>query len=133
MRLTTLSEYGLLALIHIARSRSEGYTSLTEIANAQDLPIKYMEHIMQTLCRAGYLVSGRGKKGGYQLQRDAGAITIAEIIRLFDGPLAPTESVSKYFYKSTPIEKERKLVALMRDIRNYISKKLEAITLADIA
>ncbi|MFA5160358.1 MAG: Rrf2 family transcriptional regulator, partial [Candidatus Omnitrophota bacterium] len=64
------------------------------------------------------------------LSRPADKITIAEVVRLFDGPLAPTESVSRYFYKPTPIEKEKKLLGLMRDIRNQIAKKLEKTTVA---
>ncbi|OQA54711.1 MAG: HTH-type transcriptional regulator CymR [Candidatus Omnitrophica bacterium ADurb.Bin277] len=133
MKLTTLSEYGLLALSYLARQEGDECVSLTEIAEEQELPLKYLEHIMQTLCRAGYLVSTRGKKGGYRLNGKASEITLAEIVRLFDGALAPTDSVSKYFYRSTPIEKQKKLLVVMRDIRNYIAKKLESVTLADIA
>ena len=58
---------------------------------------------------------------------------MAEIVRLFDGALAPTDSVSKYFYESTPVEKEKKLVALFREVRDYAAKKLETTTLADVA
>lgn len=132
MKLTTHSEYGLLALLYICRSNGEGYIPLSEIASTQKLPLKYMEHLMQRLCRGGYLLSLRGKCGGYRLARPANRISIAEIIRLFDGPLAPTGSASKYFYKPTPIEKETRLLALMKEIRNFIAKKLEAKTLADI-
>jgi len=88
---------------------------------------------MQPLCRKGYLTSRRGKNGGYRLSRPANKITVAEIVRLFDGPLAATESVSEYFYKSTPIEKEQKLVGLFRDIRDYTARKLERTTLAAVA
>lgn len=132
MRLTTHSEYGLLALLYICRSKGRECVALSEIARKQNLPLKYMEHLMQALCRAGYLTSKRGKSGGYYLNRPASEVTVAEIVRLFDGPLAPTESVSKYFYRSTPIEKERKLLGLMREIRNYIAKKLEKTTIADM-
>ena len=133
MKLTTYSEYGLLALLYICRSGEREYIPLSEIAKAQKLPLKYMEHLMQALCWGGYLTSLRGKKGGYKLNKPANKITIAEIVRLFDGALAPTESVSKYFYKPTPIEKEKKLLALMQDIRDTVSKKLESKTLADMA
>ena len=47
--------------------------------------------------------------------------------------IAPTESVSKYFYESTPIEKEKKLVSVFRDIRDYVSEKLDNTTLADVS
>lgn len=132
MKLTTHSEYGLLALLYICRSRAKRPLPLSEIAEAQDLPVKYMEHLMQALCRAGFLNSTRGKYGGYVLGRPADQITVAEIVRLFDGALAPTGSVSKYFYKSTPIEKEKKLLTLMQEIRDQIAKRLERTTLADM-
>ena len=59
-------------------------------------------------------------------------ITLAEVVRLFDGALAPTESVSENFYESTPIEKEKKLTSVFKDIRDYVSKKLEKTTIADV-
>ena len=62
----------------------------------------------------------------------AASISLAEIIRLFDGALAPTESVSKYFYEPTPIEKEKGLVKVFRKIRDYVSDTLEGTTLADL-
>jgi Rrf2 family protein len=73
-----------------------------------------------------------GQHGGYRLARPARQISIAEVIRLFEGALAPTESVSKYFYESTPIEKERKLLKLFKGIRDYVSERLEHTTLADV-
>ena len=134
MKLTTHSEYGLLALLYICRSskNEKELIPLSEIAKAQKLPRKYMEHLMRAMCRNGYLVSGRGKNGGYRLSRPANTVSVAEIVRLFDGPLAPTGSVSRYFYKPTPIEKEKKLLGLMRDIRDLIAKKLENTTVADM-
>ena len=132
MKLTTHSEYALLAILNIARSKDKGSIPLSKIALEQKLPVKYMEHLMQAMCRAGYLTSTRGKKGGYRLARPAGKISLAEIIRLFDGPLAPTESVSTYFYRSTPLSKEKKLLGVMQKIRDYIARSLETTTIADV-
>ena len=106
MKLTTHSEYALLAILNIARSKEKGYIPLSQIAQEQKLPVKYMEHLMRAMCRVGYLASSRGKNGGYRLAKPANKIVIAEIIRLFDGALAPTTSVSTYFYKPTPLSKE---------------------------
>jgi len=87
---------------------------------------------MQALKRAHYVRSARGKQGGYCLAKPANQISLAEIIRLFDGALAPTESVSTYFYESTPVEKEKRLVKVLKDVRDYVAKKMEATTLADV-
>lgn len=131
MKLTSRSEYALLALIFL--SRNGGYISVAKIADAQNIPVKFLEQILLILKRARFLSSTKGQHGGYRLAKKAEMITLAEVIRLLDGALAPTESASKYFYEPTPIEKEKKLIKLFREIRNYISDKLEHTTLADIS
>jgi Rrf2 family cysteine metabolism transcriptional repressor len=132
VKLTTRSEYALLALCHLARHHTADFVTVEKIAGDQHIPHKYLEQIMLALKRARYVRSAKGQKGGYRLAKAPTAITVAEIIRLFDGALAPTESVSKYFYETTPVEKEVKLVALFKDIRDYAARKLEAATLADV-
>lgn len=132
MRLTSRSEYALLALVYLARNEKEGYIAVHTIGAARDIPPKFLEQILLTLKRAHYVRSLKGQRGGYRLARPARGITLAEVIRLFDGALAPTESVSKYFYESTPVEKEKRLLQVFKGIRDSISKKLESTTLADV-
>lgn len=132
MKLTSRSEYALLALVYLARNESEGYISVETIAVAQDIPPKFLEQILLALKRAKYLRSAKGQHGGYRLARPANKISLAEVIRLFDGALAPTESVSLNFYEPTPIEKEQNLVAVFKEIRDYVSNTLETTTIADI-
>ncbi|MBP6705171.1 MAG: Rrf2 family transcriptional regulator, partial [Vicinamibacteria bacterium] len=85
-----------------------------------------------TLKRARYVRSQKGQHGGYCLARPAERISLAEVIRLIDGALAPTESASKYFYESTPVEREKKVLRLFKEIRNYVSDKLEGTSLAEV-
>jgi Rrf2 family cysteine metabolism transcriptional repressor len=132
MKLTSRSEYALLALVHLARNQSENYISVQTIAAAQKIPPKFLEQILLTLKRAHFVRSTKGQRGGYQLAKAPNQVTLAEVIRLFDGALAPTDSVSKNFYESTPAEKEASLVRVFTDIRNYISNKLEGTTIADL-
>lgn len=132
MRLSHKSEYALLALVFLARRRGEEYVSVPAIAEAQEIPPKFLEQILLTLKRAGYVRSLKGQRGGFRLARPAERITLAEVIRLFDGALAPTESVSKYFYEPTPVEKEKNLMRVFRQVRDWISAKLESTTLADV-
>jgi len=133
MRLTTRSEYALLALIHLGRQSDEECMSVQTIARSQDIPSKFLEQILHTLKRARYVRSRRGQHGGYHLARRADAITLAEIVRLMDGPLAPTDSASEHFYGPTPIERERKLLRVFREIRDHVSDKLESTTIADVS
>ena len=132
MKLTSRCEYALLALVYLARQKQEDYISVATISSVQNIPEKFLEQILLTLKRAKYLRSLKGNKGGYALAKPAHEINLAEIIRLFDGALAPTESVSTYFYEPTPIEKEKNLICIFKEIRDYIAEKLEKTTLADI-
>jgi Rrf2 family transcriptional regulator, cysteine metabolism repressor len=132
MKLTSRSEYALLALVYLARHEADGYVSAETVALAQKIPLKFLEQILFALKRAKYLRSSKGQHGGYRLAKPAGKIALAEVIRLFDGALAPTESVSKYFYESTPIEKEKNLVKVFRGIRDFVSETLEKTTIADV-
>ena len=132
MKLTSRSEYALLALAYLARQDAREYVPVQAIAAAQGIPPKFLEQIMLALKRARYLRSLKGQHGGYCLAKPADKITLAEIIRVFEGALAPTESVSRYFHESTPIQKEEKLVGLFQEIRDQVSKKLENTTLADV-
>ncbi len=132
MKLTSRSEYALLALVYLARHDADGYVSAETIALAQKIPLKFLEQILFALKRAKYLRSSKGQHGGYHLAKPADKIALADIIRLFDGALAPTESVSKYFYESTPIEKEKNPVKVFKGIRDYVSETLETTTIADV-
>ena len=133
MRLSHRSEYALLALVHLARHGTDGYLTVQAIAEAQEIPAKFLEQILLTLKRSRYVRSMKGQRGGFVLARPAARITLAEVIRLFDGALAPTESVSRYFYEPTPIEKEKRLLRVFRDIRDQVAQRLEATTVADVA
>ena len=132
MKLTSRSEYALLALMYLARRSKNGFVSVENIATDRGIPYRFLEQIFLILKRGRYVKSIKGKHGGYRLAKDPDKITLAEVIRLLDGALAPTESVSRYFYEPTPIEKEKALLSLFREIRDFVSDKLENTTLADV-
>ena len=132
MKLTSRSEYALLALLCLARHKAETFISGETIAQEQGIPPKFLQQILFALKRSRYVHSSKGQHGGYRLARRPEEITLAEIVRLFDGALAPTESVSKYFYESTPIEREEGLLNVFRAIRDHVAEKLETTTLADV-
>jgi Rrf2 family cysteine metabolism transcriptional repressor len=132
VKLTRRSEYALLALIYLARAKGEGYLAVAAIAEAQGLPAKFLEQLLMTLKRARLVKSQKGPHGGYRLARPAEKISLAEVIRLLDGALAPTESVSTYFYEPTPVEREKRLLRVFKEIRDLISARLEKTTLADV-
>jgi Rrf2 family transcriptional regulator, cysteine metabolism repressor len=132
MKLTTKTEYALLALTYMARNDKQENISTKQIAIAQSIPVKFLEQIMLSLKRAGIITSVKGQNGGSRLAKAPKEITLADVVRLFDGALAPTECVSERFYRKTPLGREEKLVSVFKEIRNYIAYSLEHKTLADV-
>ena len=133
MKLSVKSEYACLALIDLAEHYDEGYARTADIAERKRIPKKFLEQILLTLNRARYVKSKRGAGGGYRLSRSPGRISIAEILRLMDGALAPVGSASKYFYEDTPIKQNKVLLAIFKDIRDYAADKLQHVSFADLA
>jgi len=132
MKLTTKSEYSILALIYIARNESKGFIKIEEICSKCDIPKKYLELLLTILRQNRYIKTKRGASGGYKLAKPASQISVAEIIRLMDGALAATASVSKYFFSDTPLSKEKKLMKIFWEIRDFIAERLEALELSDL-
>ena len=132
MKLSTRSEYACLALIDLAEHYQQGLIKIRDICQRKDIPQKYLEQILLILKRSGFLRSKRGVDGGYRLAMPPGKITIAQIIRLMDGPIAPVDSVSRYFFDHRPIEKSKELQKLFKEIRDTVAHKLEKTTFADL-
>ena len=132
MKLSRKSEYACLALIELAKNYPSVLVTITELSERNKIPQKYLEQILLLLKSARYVQSVRGVNGGYRLAKSPDDISVAEIIRLIDGPLAPVDSVSQYFYSHTPIEQSEKLLSIFADIRNYIANKLENTTFSDL-
>jgi len=133
MKLTNKSEYALLALTELARNYGKGLVSGDDLAERQGVPKRFLQQILFGLKRAGYVRSVKGQDGGYALSKDPASVTVAEIVRFFEGALAPTTSVSKNFYEPSPIEREKGLTVLFARIRNEVANVLEATTLAEVS
>ncbi|AOS43062.1 HTH-type transcriptional regulator CymR [Lacunisphaera limnophila] len=136
MKLSKRGEYALRSLINLGIAAKVGrkLVRVTELAKAEDLPIKFLEQVIQQLREAGFVQSVRGKHGGYRLAKAADAIHIGEIVRLIDGPLAPIGCVSQTAYEpcNCPDEAHCGLRMLMLDVRNAIAAILDRYTLADV-
>jgi Rrf2 family protein len=132
MKLSKKTEYACLALIDLSEHYEGNLIKIQDIATNRKIPKKYLEQILLLLKNSGYVESIRGATGGYKLIKKPSDITLAEIIRLIDGPLAPVGSVSKYFYESTPIEQSKKMMGVLQNIRDYISDVMEKTTFADL-
>ena len=133
MKLSTRSEYACLALLELSERYGEGFVRIEEIAAKYRIPRKYLENILLKLRKAGYLTSRRGVNGGCCLAKAPGQISVAEIVRLMDGAIAPVKSASRYFYQRTPIEKSPAMLELMKEVRNLVSDKMEKTNFGALA
>jgi Rrf2 family cysteine metabolism transcriptional repressor len=131
MRLTSRSEYALLALLYIARNEGRR-VSVSEIAKEQEIPVKFLEQIVLVLRQNGFLSSTKGRGGGFELIVKPENIALADVVRLFDGALAPTKSASRFYYQATPIEREPKLHGLFKQVRDRIAAIMESTKLSDM-
>jgi Rrf2 family protein len=93
------AKYALRALVALARAKPDETVMISEIAEAQSIPKKFLEQILLDLKHHGIVMSRRGKAGGYMLLKPASDISYGEIMRIVDGPLAPLPCLSKMAYR----------------------------------
>ena len=119
MRVSAKADYALRAVLELAAAQGEGPVKGERIAQAQDIPLKFLENILLELRHDGLVASQRGAEGGYWLARPPEEITLAAVIRAVDGPLANVRGV-----RSEQVE-----IAVRANLRAV----LESVTLADLA
>lgn len=136
MKLTRRCEYALRTLIRLGVAHSFGreVIGVSELAEAERLPLKFVEQILLQLRGAGYIDTKRGRHGGYRIAKPLNEIRMGALVRLFDGRLAPIACASETEYErcSCPDEEHCGLRMLMIDVRNAISSVLDQYTLGDV-
>lgn len=136
MKLSRKGEYALRALICLGLGEAYGLERLqvAEIASSDNIPEKFLEQIMNELRDGGFVKGLRGRKGGYRLSRPATAISLGQVIRHIEGPLAPVACASHTAYErcSCPDEANCGLRMLMLDVRNAIADILDRHTLGSV-
>ncbi len=136
MRFSKKSEYGLRAMIELTQSFGKGLVQRKDLAERQGIPIGFLEMILLQLKNSGLVGSRRGVNGGVFLLKDPNEVTLGQIIRILDGPLAPIGCVSQTAFQkcedcpyaetdSCPIQ------GIMLNVRNAISSILDHYTLKD--
>jgi Rrf2 family cysteine metabolism transcriptional repressor len=132
MKISKKGEYALKAMIYLSLNYKKGPVQIKELAKKEKIPKKFLEQILLELKKAGLLDSVRGIGGGYRLIKPPDKVSLARVIRIVDGPLAPLSCVSKMAYIRCPDEKRCGLYSVMLDVRNAIAKILEGISFADV-
>jgi Rrf2 family protein len=132
--LSKKTKYGLKALTYIARKRCDDPVLISEIASKENISQKFLESILLTLRKTGFLGSKKGKGGGYYLIKEPKDITMASVIRVLEGPIAMVPCVSLNFYEKCddcPDEDKCAVHSVMIEVRDSTLRVLENKTLAD--
>ena len=137
MKLSLRGEYALRALIVLGldyRSQDRKVMRIQTISEQQRIPKRFLEQILNDLKSVGIVESKRGLAGGYRLRLPPEQITLAEVIRSIEGPLAPVRCVSERFYEkcSCPDEEKCGIRSVMKEVRDAIVRILEAVTVAEL-
>lgn len=134
--LTVKGKYGLKALVHLATMQPDAMASSLEIAEANNLPKKFLDAILGDLRNAGIVKSKKGPNGGYMLARHADDISVGAVVRALDGPLAPIACASRTAYQ--PCDDCRSVKACvvrltMLKVRDAMSDVLDNLSVAEMA
>jgi Rrf2 family protein len=132
--LSQKARYALRSMLHLASRPKHEPQQIADIADASNVPRKFLEQILLELKKRGLVHSLRGRSGGYQLGREAKDISFAEIIRSIDGPLALSPCASRTAYRRCEDCSDEATCAIRKsliDVRNSTAKILEQHSLAD--
>lgn len=132
MDISARTMYGLRALVTLAGMRTDQPMSIQSIADEESLPAKFLEGIMADLKRAGFVRSRRGASGGYLLARPASEITLLEVVRHLDGPVAPLPYEDRSGTDS-PTPRQEAFGPVWLEIRESTLRVLQRYTLQSIA
>lgn len=129
MQVTAKVDYALRALLELAASDTDRLTR-DELAEAQHIPPRYLEAVLSQLRQAGLVTGQRGSSGGYSLGRPADEISVAEVSRAVDGPLALVQGQRPE--RVTYSGKSQHLHELWIGLRAAVRSVMEAVTIADL-
>lgn len=129
------TQYGLKAVLNLARRYGEGPVLIATISQEEAIPVKFLELILLNLKSRGLLRSKTGKGGGYELTKPPSDITVGSLIRTMEGPLAPLPCASETAYRpcnECPDVERCGVRIIMRQVRDAMAEVLDRTTLADL-
>lgn len=132
MKLSRKSDYALRALFSLVENQGQGPMPVRELAEANDIPKRFLEQIMIDLKSQGWVKSVAGRDGGYELGKQASDITMGQVVRHFDGILAPIGCVSASHYEPCSQEGKCRFRRVLLDARNYVVRLMDAATLESL-
>ncbi|MCR5443974.1 MAG: Rrf2 family transcriptional regulator [Sphaerochaetaceae bacterium] len=130
MRISTKGRYAMCVMIDLAEHYKEGPVALKDIAARQNISKKYLEQIVSLLNRPDFLKTIRGAQGGYMLARTPDKYTVAEILKLSEGSLAPVPDLDDPSEAAAAADYQ--LLPLWQGLYDVVNSYLEGVTLQDI-
>ena len=131
--MTRRTDYATRALLALSLAENRGSLKLQEIAERTEVPSSTLEQVMLQLRGAGLVRSERGPSGGYRLNREPGDITFEEVVRVFQGPLAPIACATRKHPEPCPMEIGCSLRSVWQEVRDATIAILQRTTFADLA
>jgi Rrf2 family protein len=132
MKLSMRSDYALRALMTLVAHHGQKPISIREIAQQNDIPKRFLEHIVLELKACGWVTSLSGKHGGYVLAAAPEKITMGQVVRHFDGVVSPIGCVSISHYQKCTQEPKCRFRRVLLNIRNYNSRLMDQTDLAHV-
>ncbi len=132
MKISKKTDYALRALVYLAIDTDKLH-SIRHIAKENDIPKRFLEHIMLDLKDAGWVKGVPGRDGGYRILVDPAKLTIGRVVRYYDSMLAPIACVSSCEYEECSQESACRFRRLFLNIRNHIAHMLDNVTIKDLA
>lgn len=132
MSVSSKCYYALRAIYALSEHTGPDPMKIADIAERQQIPVRFLEVILGQLKGGGFVQSRRGAEGGYRLARDPEAITIGEIMRYIDGPIAPVDCVSQSRHKECEFHGECSFFCFWGRVRQSISDVVDRTTFADL-
>ena len=133
MRVSKKTDYALRALFTLVEHFGRGPIPIRELSRRNDVPKKFLEQILLSMKKRGWVESLPGLRGGYVLAKKPDKITLGEVVRHFDGILAPIACVSVSAYQRCSQEPVCRFRRIFLNARNYVATLLDHATLADVA
>lgn len=133
MRVSKKTDYALRALFTLVDHYGGAPIPIRELARRNDVPKRFLEQIMLDLKTQGWVTSTAGIRGGYILARNPSKITMGEVVRHFDGILAPIDCVSVTGYERCSQEAVCRFRRVFLDARNYVAGLMDRSTLGEVA
>ncbi|MFA5139648.1 MAG: Rrf2 family transcriptional regulator [Elusimicrobiota bacterium] len=132
MRLSHKTDYALRVLFDLVDTHGKGPVAIRELAERNEVPKQFLEHIMLELKRQGWVSSLPGRTGGYELARSPDTITLGQVVRAFHGVLAPIDCVSVVGYRCCGQESRCRFRHVFKEIRDYTAHLMDEATLASV-